>query len=89
MIILKYPNQNIILKQPLRPTELFSKAIFGIEKILFKEKPDYLIVQGDTNTSLAGCLAASIFNRKFSDKIKKIKIVHIEAGLRAFDEKNF
>ncbi len=65
----------------------FSKAIFGIEKILFKEKPDYLIVQGDTNTSLAGCLAASIFNRKFSDKIKKIKIVHIEAGLRAFDEK--
>ncbi len=65
----------------------FSKAIHGIEKILFKEKPDYLIVQGDTNTSLAGCLAASIFNRKFSETIKKIKIVHVEAGLRAFDEK--
>jgi len=65
----------------------FSKTIYGIEKILFKEKPDYLIVQGDTNTSLAGCLAASIYNRKFSDTIKKIKIVHVEAGLRAFDEK--
>ena len=48
---------------------------------------DSIIHTGDTNTSLAGCLAASIFNRKFSETIKKIKIVHVEAGLRAFDEK--
>ena len=65
----------------------FSRAIKEIEKILFKEKPDYLIVQGDTNTALAGCLSASMFNRKFSDTKKKIKIVHIESGLRAFDQR--
>ena len=65
----------------------FSKTINGIEKLLYKEKPDYLIVQGDTNTALAGCLAASIYNRKYLIDHKKINIVHIEAGLRSFDER--
>ena len=64
----------------------FSKTIKGIEKILYNEKPNYLIVQGDTNTALAGCLAASIFNRKHLNDKKKINIVHVEAGLRSFDE---
>ena len=63
----------------------FSKALNGIEKILLKEKPNKLIVQGDTNTELAGCLGASIFNRKIKSKDKKIKIIHIESGLRSFD----
>ena len=63
----------------------FSKALNGIEKILLKEKPDKLIVQGDTNTALAGCLGASIFNRKIKSKYQKIKIIHIESGLRSFD----
>ena len=65
----------------------FSKTIKNIEDILFKEKPDYLIVQGDTNTSFAGCFAASIFNRKYFENNNKIKIVHVEAGLRSFDER--
>lgn len=65
----------------------FSKTISGIEKVLHKEKPNYLIVQGDTNTSLAGCFAASIFNRQFFNDIEKIKIIHIEAGLRSFDHR--
>ena len=70
-----------------RYDSFFSKSIGSIEKILYKEKPNYLIVQGDTNTALAGSFAASIFNRKqFVDK-EKINIVHIEAGLRSFDEK--
>ncbi len=69
------------------PGIFFSKTLNEIEKILFKENPDYLIVQGDTNTALAGCLAASMFNRRFSESNKKIKIVHIESGLRSFDEK--
>ena len=43
----------------------FSKTILDIEKILFKERPNYLIVQGDTNTAFAGCFAASILNRKY------------------------
>ena len=63
----------------------FSKTLSGIEKILLKEKPNKLIIQGDTNTALAGCLATSIFNRKFSSEDKKVKIIHIESGLRSFD----
>ncbi len=66
-------------------TSFFSKNLKEIEKILIKEKPSHLVVQGDTNTALAGCLACSIYNRKHSNE-KKIKIVHIEAGLRSFDE---
>ena len=65
----------------------FSKTIKSIENILHYEKPNYLIVQGDTNTAFAGCFAASIFNRKYFNDEKKIKIIHIEAGLRSFDER--
>ena len=65
----------------------FSKTIKDIESILFKEKPNYLIVQGDTNTAFAGCFASSIYNRKYFENKKKIKIVHVESGLRSFDER--
>ena len=63
----------------------FSDSIKLIEKILKKNTPNFLIVQGDTNTGLAGCMAASLVNRNLQTK-NKIKIVHIEAGLRSFDD---
>lgn len=58
-------------------SEVFARVLRGLEGVLRSERPDWVIVQGDTTTVAAACLAAFYSG---------VKVCHVEAGLRTGDK---
>ncbi|WP_280527245.1 UDP-N-acetylglucosamine 2-epimerase (non-hydrolyzing) [Clostridium sp. BJN0001] len=66
-----------IMKKKQSLTGITTRVLEGLEEIFEEEKPDMILVHGDTTTTFAGALAAFY---------KQIKVGHVEAGLRTFNK---
>jgi len=74
------PDYDLAIMQPRQTlVDIMVRALSGLDGVLDREKPDLVMVHGDTHTTAAGALAAFYH---------KIPLAHVEAGLRTFDKYN-
>ncbi len=66
-----------IMKPGQTLTHITAEVLKGIEEVIIKEKPDLVLVHGDTTTAMAAALAAFY---------QQVKVGHVEAGLRTYDK---
>ena len=66
-----------IMKQGQTLSQITSRVLMGLEEIMKKERPNIVLVHGDTTTTFAGALAA-FYNQ--------VDIGHVEAGLRTWNK---
>ena len=69
------PHYNLEINS-LGHAAMTGRMLEGIESLIIKEKPNWVMVYGDTNSTLAGALAAKKIH---------VKVAHVEAGLRSFN----
>ena len=68
-----------LMRQGQTPSELAARVLLALEPVLLAERPDWIVVQGDTTTVMASSIAAHHL---------RIKVGHVEAGLRTGDRLN-
>lgn len=74
------PDRDLGIMQPRQTlTEITNRALAGVEAVLEEERPDMILIQGDTTTAFAATLAAFY---------QKVGVGHVEAGLRTDDPYN-
>lgn len=69
------PDYNLAINN-LSHGAMTGQMLEGIEKIIIEKNPDFIMIYGDTNSTLAGALAAKKLHKK---------VIHVEAGLRSFN----
>ena len=78
-------NLNIRSRAPYKQGDHTGRMMIKLEEVLLKEMPSVVLVQGDTNTVLAGALTTSKISTTRSFTGFDIKLGHVESGLRSYD----
>lgn len=69
-------NDLALMQKDQRLSELTARLLVGLDEVLVRERPNWVVVQGDTTTALAGAMSAFY---------RGISVAHVEAGLRTGD----
>lgn len=73
-----HPDYDLDIMRPGQTlTHITAEVLKGIEEVIIKERPDVVLVHGDTTTAMAAALAAFY---------QQVKVGHVEAGLRTYDK---